>query len=230
MNSRWPSTRTTAISRRRCLPDLLARWLQDPRCASRPQGAVCASSWAIAASEQDATLLANLIDKPELTGGLCPETILAGYTLLRPKEGLQLIHAVLKDRSKVFRVRATRPADGPLSLGQAPGVVARQDLLDGFLPVPEPLGHGRPGHRRPAPLAAMGPHWRASWPCSKKESHWEMPILRRAVLRYSLCCPRPEARSLRRTDAQTGPRWVEEMEEMLQPRGRARIEAGPIDS
>jgi hypothetical protein len=138
--------------------------------------------------------------------------LLAGYIQLRPEDGWQLLGKTLGNSKEAFdrRIAAlstlrflyrTHPSARPRAVDTLAALVPQGDLSD--LAV-EDLRQWGEWSLTTNVLAQYG-----------KKSH-AAPMVRRAIVRYALCCPRPEAKQfveqLRRTDRQL----VQDVEESLE--------------
>jgi hypothetical protein len=192
--------------------DKLRRLLQDPQTPAERLN-LFAFLLGACGGARDADLLRSLLRQatPRTTEAL--DGLLGGYIQLRPREGWELALAWLRDGHKPFRerflvLRALRffynwkPAATRREVLRGLALALEQgDLAD--LAV-EDLRRWQLWDLTPAVLAQYG-----------KESH-AAPIVRRALVRYLLSCPQPEAgrfvAELRRQD----PELVKELEEALQ--------------
>src|SRR5206468_3448053 len=139
--------------------------------------------------------------------------LLAGYAQLRPDAGWALTVAILGDPKRPFPQRNAALATvrffyraQPVALrGHALRAVAvllpHADMAD--LAVEE-LRQWREWDLTADVLALYG-----------AKSH-DAPIVRRTIIRYALCCPRPEAKQFIDRLRQTDPALVREVEDMLQ--------------
>ncbi|HEY1378877.1 MAG TPA: hypothetical protein VGF55_18900 [Gemmataceae bacterium] len=138
----------------------------------------------------DADLLARLLRQPDDRLGRAYGGLLAGYTQLRPDDGWRLLLALLADPQQPFARRLaalgtvrffyrSQPATArPRALQAMAALLPQGDLAD--LAV-EDLLQWREWDLTDDVLAQYG-----------KKTH-DAPMVRRAIVRYALSCPRPEA-------------------------------------
>lgn len=168
----------------------------------------------VSGKETDAAFLAAMLKAQPLSdrasaafGGL-----LAGYILLAPKDGWAFTTTVLADGKRGYAERlsavatvrffqATRPTDCK------PQVVACCAAL---------LPHGDLADQAIEDLRRWG-YWELTADVLSqyaKPTH-AAPIVRRAIVRYALTCPRDEAKKFVSALRQTDPKLVNDVEEML---------------
>jgi hypothetical protein len=141
-------------------------------------------------TDEDAVYLRSMTDQPRQTARAL-DGVLAGYINLRPKEGWELTHALLADRKQNFQARwgavrtlrfyhGWKPKEAHEQILRGMSIV----LLDGENAdmALEDLRQWKMWDLTTLVLAQYG-----------KQSH-SAPITRRAILRYALSCPLPEAR------------------------------------
>jgi hypothetical protein len=161
--------------------------------------------------EEDAALLRKVADRyvSEQNPNLRFEEVLVGYTLLRPKDGRDLAHSLLKRPLRPFAVRytvllmadffhehrlAAMPREQAVDLARA--TLDQEDIND--------LGIDR--LRR----------WRCWKACEDVLSApVGNPITRRAIARYALQCPDPRAADFVTKLRASDPELVEDVEEWL---------------
>jgi len=196
----------------------IAKWLQDPKTPTFRFG-LYASMLGHCGSDKDAEVLHQLLDDPKkrVSSGL--DGVMAGYIMLKPKEGWSYLTGVLKDTKKDFLFRYAGLRAVRFFLDQRPDVLPKADLVQGVLPLLDQSDI--------ADLAMEDLRKWKSWETldkvlalSGKESH-NVPIIRRAILRFALSCPGDKAAQyvadMRKKDAD----WVKEVEELL------RLESTP---
>lgn len=160
----------------------------------------------------DADLLARLLRQSDDRPGRAFGGLLAGYTQLRPDDGWRMILALLADPRQPFARRLaalgtvrffyrSQPAARPRALQAVATLLPQGDLAD--LAV-EDLRQWQEWGLTADVLGQYG-----------KKTH-DAPMVRRAIVRYALSCPLPEAKlfveRLRCTDRQL----VQDVEESLQ--------------
>lgn len=191
--------------------DGLRRLLQDPKTAPE-RLSLYAFLLGASGGDTDATLLRKMLEAPTERTAASLDGVLCGYINLRPREGWDLLVAMLGDRKKSFTERFAvartlrfyhnwRPAESrPQVLRGLEVMLPDGEVAD--LAV-EDLRRWKMWELTPKVLAQYGKPTHAS------------PIARRAIARYALSCPLPEARrfveDLRRRD----PGLVRDLEEGL---------------
>jgi hypothetical protein len=185
----------------RLAPDKVRRLLLDPKTPPERLG-LCAFLLGACGGPRDAALLRGLLDRPTDRVGKAYDGILGGYIQLQPRAGWDLAVAILADGRKPFPDRfavlrtlrfehAWKPQETRRDVLRGLVVMLDQgDIADMAI---EDLRRWQMWDLTDAVLAQFG-----------KRSH-SAPILRRAIVRYALSCPRPEAArfvaQLRRQDA-----------------------------
>jgi hypothetical protein len=160
----------------------------------------------------DADLLARLLRQPDERSGRALGGLLAGYTQLRPDDGWRMLLGVLADPQQPFPRRLaalgtvrffyrSQPESRPRALHAVATLLPQGDLCD--LAV-EDLRHWREWGLTAKVLSQFD-----------KRTH-AAPMVRRAIIRYTLTCPRPDAvqfvERLRRDD----PQLLHDVEESLE--------------
>jgi hypothetical protein len=163
-------------------------------------------------SPADADVLARMLREPDERTARAFGGLLAGYTQLRPDDGWRLILQVLPDSRQPFSRRLatlgtvrffyrSQPAARPRAVQTVAALLPLGDMAD--LAV-EDL---RQWHEWGATAEVLAQYGKASHAA---------PMVRRAIVRYALTCPRPESRQfveqLRRAD----PQLLREVEESLE--------------
>jgi hypothetical protein len=160
----------------------------------------------------DADLLGRLLHQNDDNVSRAFAGLLAGYVQLRPDDGWRVLVGTLVDSRQSFSRRLaalstvrffyrSQPAMRPRAVQTVASLVPQGDLSD--LAIEDLRQWGEWGLTSDV-LAQFG-----------KKSH-SAPMVRRAIVRYALSCPRPEARQfveqLRRSD----PQLVQDVEESLE--------------
>jgi hypothetical protein len=195
--------------------DKIAQWLQDPKTPNFRYG-LYASMLGHSGKEEHAKLLRTLIDdllkNSSSTTGL--DGILAGYVLLKPKEGWDYLYGMLKDEKKEFTIRYAGLRTMRFFWESRPDVLEKKQVLEGIGQLLQQSDI--------ADLAIEDLRKWAQWQMADevlklkdKPSH-NIPIIRRSILRFALSCPeKPVAVAfvdeLRKKDA----RLVRDAEELL---------------
>lgn len=166
-----------------------------------------------AGTDRDADLLKSMIERPNERTINALEGLLSGYINLRPRAGWDLTRSLLADGKKQFNQRfpaicavrfhhAWKPTESRAEILRCLEVMIPDGEIADF--AIDDLRKWQTWDLTPLVLAQYG-----------KKTH-DAPIVRRTIVRYALCCPRPEARQfiteLRRRDADL----VRELEEALE--------------
>jgi hypothetical protein len=190
----------------------LRGWLQDPQGLDWRLGMYAYLLGACGGAE-DAGLLRGMLQKPTENMLKSYDGILGGYIQLKPDEGWQLALDILRDTGKEFRMRdavlrtfrfyygwKAKDVKEKVLKGLA-SALPQGDLADLAI---EDLRRWQLWDLTDDVLALYG-----------KKSH-DAPLMRRAIIRYALCCPKPVAAEFvaqrRRDDAEA----VRDVEEALQ--------------
>jgi hypothetical protein len=196
----------------RLAPERLRTWVKDPETPINRLG-LYAFLLGACGGDTDAALLRGLLEAPDERATSALDGILGGYVQLRPREGWDLAQALLRDDKKPFPVRYAVLRTLRFYHGWKPDETREQvrrglaaalpegDLAD--LAV-EDLRRWQMWDLTADVLALYG-----------RKSH-AAPIMRRAILRYALSCPRPEASAFVTERRREDPGLVKEVEESLQ--------------
>lgn len=193
--------------------DKIARWLQDPKTPGFRLG-LYASMLGHCGKEEHASILREMLTGEAgkgATSGL--DGIMAGYVMLKPKEGWEYLRSVLKDRSRDFTTRYAALRAVRFFWENRPEVVGKQELVEGISLLLD--------QEDIADLAIEDLRKWGQWDLADrilalrtKKSH-EIPIVRRAILRYALSCPKPQAAEYVKQMRQKDPQMVQDAEELL---------------
>jgi len=197
--------------------DLPARkvisWLSNPDTPSFRMG-LYASMLGHCGTDKDADVLKKLLDDPDRRAGSGIDGIMAGYAMLKPKEGWKYIVDTLKNTKEEFMVRYAALRAVRFLHDYRQDVVTKKQLVDGLLVMLD--------HDDIADLAIEDLRKWQCWDVADKvlavarTEAYKQSIVKRAVLRYCLQCKGSAAATAylaerRKADAKA----VEEMEEML---------------
>lgn len=166
--------------------DKVAKWLQDSNTPAFRHG-LYASMLGHAGTDRHADLLRKLLDDPEKRASTGVDGMLAGYAMLRPKEGWAYLRGILKEPSKEFMLRYAALRAARFFWDSRPDVIDRKELVEG---VCELLDQGDIADLAIEDLRKWG-RWEVAdrvLALYGKKSH-DIPIVRRAILRYALSCP-----------------------------------------
>jgi hypothetical protein len=192
--------------------DKIARWLQDPNTPAFRYG-LYASMLGHCGTAKHAKVLRNMLDDPQKRVATGVDGILAGYTMLDPKAGWDYIHTILKDSSKEFMLRYAALRAARFFWDSRPDVLNKKDISAG---VSEMLEQ--------SDIADLAIEDLRKWQCwemcgrilglKDKKSH-DIPIIRRAILRFALSCPDQEAAAFVADWRKRDPETVKDIEELL---------------
>src|SRR5579875_2187052 len=163
----------------------IAGWLKDDKTPAFRYG-LYASMLGHCGKPEHAELLRKMLDDPAKRLGSGVDGMLAGYIMLRPKEGWAYTRDILKDAKKEFMVRyaalravrflwdSRKDLVNPEELKQAVGLLLEQNDI--------------------ADLAIDDLRKRQCWDMADRvlglrtSKTYEIPIVRRAILRFALSC------------------------------------------
>jgi hypothetical protein len=183
--------------------DKVAGWLTDKNTPGHRIGLYASIvGHASTKKEEHAKLLRSLVQDPENRVSAGVDGILAGQALLQPKEGWQYVKGVLSNNPKSdfnYRYAALRAAR--FFVDQRPDVLPRKDVIEGVTQLLDQHD-----------IADLSIEELRKWKCwdltkrildlKDRPSH-DLPVMRRAILRFMICSPMPEAK-----------KYVEEMRKM----------------
>jgi hypothetical protein len=193
--------------------DRVMKWLKSPDTPSFRIG-LYASMLGHCGKEADAGVLKTLLDDPERKAGSGVDGIMAGYAMLKPKEGWNYIGSVLKNTKEEFMFRYAALRAVRFLHDYRTDVVSRKNLVEGLVILLE--------QDDIADLAIEDLRKWKEWDTADrvlavaKTDAYKQPIVKRAVLRYALQCKGNKAaeafvEARRKADAKA----VEEAEELL---------------
>jgi hypothetical protein len=192
-------------------PAKLRQWLKDPQVPAE-RLSLYAFLLGACGGEQDAALLRSMLREPTERTLPAVDGVLAGYLQLRPQEGWDQVLGILRDEKKPFQLRFAVLRTVRFQYGWRPNEVRDKVLkgMQGLLPqgdiadlAIEDLRRWQLWDLTADVLAQYG-----------KKSH-DAPLMRRAIIRYALCCPKPEAAAFVKKLRQSDPELVKEVEEAL---------------
>jgi hypothetical protein len=199
-------------------PQILAKWLRDPKTPPYRYG-LYASLLGLCGRPEDGKLLREMLQDPQKRMGSGLDGMIVGYVTIDPKEGGAFINSILKDAKQEFLMRYAALRAVRFLWDQRPDLVPKSDLIQDvrlLLDQPDMADFAVEDLRK----------WER-WEMTdsvldlfNKETH-NVPVVRRAILRFALKSPQPRAKAFvdeqRRRDAE----WVSDTEELL------RLEAQP---
>jgi len=193
--------------------DKISKWLRDSKTPGSRFG-LYASMLGHCGTEEDAKLLRSLLDDPQRRGSSGMDGILAGYTMLKPKEGWTHVRGLLKDTKRDFLIRHTALRAARFLWEFRPDLVEKTELVAGVcellddpnladLAIDDLRKWGRPE------IAS-----RVLGLCSKPG--YDIPIVRRSILRYALTFPQSTSAAEFVADRRKkDPQMVADVEELL---------------
>jgi hypothetical protein len=154
-----------------------------------------------------------MLDDPQkrLTAGV--DGMVAGYIMLKPKEGWAYLRDLLKDPTKEFMARYAALRAARFFWEWRPDVVDKRTVVEAAALL---LDQGDI-----ADLAIEDLRKWKSWELADRviglygEKSHDVPIIRRAILRYALSCPGPKAAAFVDGIRQKDPELVKDVEELL---------------
>jgi hypothetical protein len=163
--------------------DTLAKWLKDPNTAEVRYG-LYASMLGHCGTEEHAKLLRGMLDDPDKRLATGVDGILAGYILLKPKEGWEYVRGMLKDDKKEFTQRYAALRTARFFHDYRTDVVPHADAVKAVALLLEQ-----------SDIADLAIEDLRKWGCwdmtgqilglYDKKSH-DVPIIRRSILRFAL--------------------------------------------
>jgi hypothetical protein len=170
-------------------PEKLCGWLKDTK---TPDGRLGMYAFLLGAcgGEKDADVLRKLLDDPSDRIRVAYDGILGGYIHLKPREGWDLAMKILQDDKKPFAVRFAvvrtlrfyhnwKPEESKENVLRGERIILGQgDITDMAI---EDLRRWQLWDLTPDVLALHG------------KKGFDAPIVRQAILRYALSCPKTDA-------------------------------------
>lgn len=166
--------------------DTIARWLKDSNTSPSRFG-LYASMLGHCGTDEHAKLLRTLLDDPQrrFTSGL--DGLLAGYVMLKPKQGWEYVATIMADAKLDFGLRYAALRAARFFHEFRTDLVPAADLTKALLTLLD--------QKDIADLAAEDLRKWGRWEVADqvlglwgRESH-NVPIIRRSVLRFALSCP-----------------------------------------
>jgi hypothetical protein len=193
--------------------DKVAAWLQDPNTPAFRHG-LYASILGHAGKEKHAEVLLKMLKDPEKRASSGVDGILAGYTMLKPKEGWAYLKGILGDPSKEFMLRYAGLRAARFFWDSRTDVIDKKELVEG---VSQLLKQSDIADLAIEDLRKWG-RWEVADRVLElygQKSH-DIPIVRRSILRFALSSPAtPKTKAfidgLRKKD----PEMVKDTEELL---------------
>jgi hypothetical protein len=191
--------------------DKLRNWIKAPKTVPAQVG-VYALLLGAFSKPSDADFLRSLLDSKEERYQAAFDGLLAGYIHIRPKEGWTLIHAILADGHKSLPMRLAVLRTLRFYQGSQPKE-SRPQILKAMRTVIE--------QGELADLAFEDLRRWQLWDLTADvlkrygEKGFDAPLMKRAIIRYALCCKKPEAAEFVKARRATESELVQEVEESL---------------
>jgi hypothetical protein len=192
----------------------IARWLKKPTQGYEPVGLFALILGHAKENKGEyAKLLRSLLDDPEhpLSTGL--DGVLVGQLMLQPKEGYEYLRSIFANAKKDFPMRYAALRAARFFVDSNKDVISKQKCVDAVKPLLD--------QKDIADLAIEDLRRWETWELTKPilalkdRDGFDIPVMKRAILRFMLCSTAPEAKKYvaeaRKEDAQS----VEDMEELL---------------
>jgi hypothetical protein len=166
-------------------------------------------------SEADARTLRGLLEHfTKEESPLKIDGLLTGYVLLKPKEGWAYLRSLLQNRDLPFAARYSCLRTARFFHDTRPGVIQEKDILAvmGLALVQSDMAD--------LPIEDLR-KWRC-WTMTKGilalsgQKEYDIPIIRRSIVRYALHCPDPEAAEFVAAQRKVNPELVKDQQELLQ--------------
>src|SRR5579875_659441 len=163
----------------------VAGWLKDEKTPAFRYG-LYASMLGHCGKPEHAELLRKMLDDPAKRLGSGVDGMLAGYIMLKPKEGWAYTYDILKDAKKEFMVRYAALRAVRFLWDSRPDLISPKELKEGVAALLEQSDI--------ADLAIDDLRKRECWDMSDRvlglraSKSYEIPIVRRAILRFALSC------------------------------------------
>jgi hypothetical protein len=196
----------------------VARWLKDEKTPAFRYG-LYASMLGHCGKEEHAKLLHDMLEDPAKRLGSGVDGMLAGYVMLKPREGWAYTRAILKDGKKEFMIRYAALRAVRFLWDSRPDLVSQREMKESLGDLLKQSDI--------ADLAIDDLRKRQCWDVSdavlglRNTKTYEIPIVRRAILRFALGCQDSKAksstaaRSYVAEQRQKDPQIVADAEELL---------------
>ena len=112
--------------------DRIAKWMKDEENTPAFRLGLYGSMLGHCGKEEHAALLRSLVDDPEKRAGSGVDGILAGYVMLKPKEGWQYVRSILGDRKNDFMFRYAALRAARFFHDNRTDLVKKEDVAEGI--------------------------------------------------------------------------------------------------
>jgi hypothetical protein len=190
----------------------IAKWLLDPETPAFRFG-LYASMLGHCGGPKEAAVLRSMLDDQAKRLNTGVDGVLAGYTMLEPKAGWAYLCDILKDPGKEFMLRYAALRAARFFWESRPDVIHQKAVVQGIAPLLD--------QNDIADLAIEDLRkWRC-WDLTDRvlalygQKTHDIPIIRRAILRFALCSPGPKAAPFVEALRKKDPDFVKDAEELL---------------
>jgi hypothetical protein len=193
--------------------DRVAKWLGDPKTPAFRFG-LYASMLGHCGTKEHAKQLRDLLEKPERRVGMGVDGMLAGYTMLDPKEGWAYVRGIFGDGTKEFLLRYAGLRATRFLHDSRPDLVPMKELTSGVALLLDQKD-----------IADLAIDDLRKWKCwnmtdqvlgLKNKAPYEVPIVRRAILRFCLTATdNAAAKQYVAEQREADPQGVSDVEELL---------------
>jgi hypothetical protein len=209
---------------------LIAGWLRDPGLALSRLG-LFSSILGHCGKPEDAKLLKDILEDPKrkYSGGV--DGVLAGFIMLVPTEGWKYLTELVNDSKKDFLLRHAALRTARFFWEYRPDIIDRKQIADtaaGMIDQPDITDMVIEDMRK---WAYWAPASRILTLLKKKE--FDTLLIRRAIVRYMLCCPAsecPEAAAFIAGERKRDKQYVDDIDSLLrQESGGKPVQPKPPD-
>src|SRR5262249_20144453 len=195
--------------------DTIVKWLKDENTPASRFG-LYGSMLGHCGKAEHAKTLRTLLDDPMKRFASGIDGMLAGYVMLEPKGGWKYVREILNDSSKEFLLRYAALRCARFFWEFRPDGVDKKDLVEGIALLID--------QDDIADLAIEDLRKWKRWEMTDKilglfdkKSH-DIPIIRRAILRFALNAPKEQTKAAEFVQAQKkkDAEWVKDVDELLQ--------------
>jgi hypothetical protein len=190
----------------------IVHWLKDPNTPAFRYG-LYASMLGHCGTAKDADVLRAMLDDPQKRVSTGVDGVLAGYVMLQPKQGWEYLHGILSDSKKEFMLRYAGLRAARFFWESRPDVLDKKQLVEGVSQLLKQSDI--------ADLAIEDLRKWNRWETCQSildlygKRGFDIPIIRRAILRYALSCPEKAAKDFVEQSRKRDPEMVKDAEELL---------------
>ncbi len=192
--------------------ETIAEWLKDPKTPPYRLGLYC-SLIGLCGKPEHGKLLRAMIEDPDKRKGSGIDGMLLGYVALQPKEAWTYLTRLLDDSKQEFLMRYAGLRTIRFMWESRPDLLPKKDLVAGLALVLN--------HSDMADFAIEDLRKWERWEMTDKvldlfgkKTH-DVPVVKRAILRFALRCPNPRAVTFVRQQRKRDSEWVQDTEELL---------------